>query len=386
MNGEQQHHHQMMGISHRPRNPYAVLNIAPFDEEDARRKIDELQRTRRELRPEIHEQLTVQITDFADHPQVGRLEMLVAREREEREEAKERGQTSNLEMLLITWKDAIAIKQEIRLIDQQEAKRLQAAIDQARSTLPKRKGKKEPTQPKADLEQGQDVIVTVSPCIYDLREELKSLQERLKELLADGKRKRSHTKYQAASEAIDGVLEQHATAMKKRGHFIQYRDVHQAIIDKEDLIAAKQRQLVERYRMLAEQFHPDKNPDNPATEQLYKEVGAAYSTLKESTPAGLRKLATDLVFGQDTGTWTTEMQAVAKPVVEAFAAIFALELGIQAETVPCDTCNGQGAIPIQEREDYFPVPRRCLDCNGEGAILKVLDDIRRAVEGTVEEQ
>src|SRR5450432_4618524 len=45
---------------------------------------------------------------------------------------------------------------------------------------------------------------------------------------------------------------------------------------------ANEQELKTAYRKLAMQFHPDRNPDNPAAEEKFKEASEAYGVLSDA--------------------------------------------------------------------------------------------------------
>jgi len=46
---------------------------------------------------------------------------------------------------------------------------------------------------------------------------------------------------------------------------------------------ASSEQIKKAYRSLAKEYHPDKNPDNPAAEDRFKQISDAYNTLSDDT-------------------------------------------------------------------------------------------------------
>ena len=59
---------------------------------------------------------------------------------------------------------------------------------------------------------------------------------------------------------------------------MQYKDYYKILGVKKD---APAKEIKSAYRKLANQYHPDKNPDNKESEQKFKEVAEAYEVLKD---------------------------------------------------------------------------------------------------------
>ena len=59
---------------------------------------------------------------------------------------------------------------------------------------------------------------------------------------------------------------------------MDYKDYYKILgVDK----SASQQEIKKAYRKLAAKYHPDKNPDDPGSEDKFKEVGEAYEVLKD---------------------------------------------------------------------------------------------------------
>jgi len=170
------------------------------------------------------------------------------------------------------------------------------------------------------------------------------------------------------------------------------------------------------YRALAVQHHPDKNPDDPHSEEKFKEASEAYSVLSDAqkraaydrfghSAAGARGAGFDPgfsniedifdifgfgdVFGQRAGRRTTvqrgsdlrydleislEDAATGKdeklriPRLEKCEECSGTgaEPGTKSET--CITCGGSGQTRYQQ--GFFSVMRTCANCQGNGQIIK----------------
>ena len=51
--------------------------------------------------------------------------------------------------------------------------------------------------------------------------------------------------------------------------------------------SANEQEIKSAYRKLALQFHPDRNPDNPAAEEKFKEASEAYAVLADGEKRSL---------------------------------------------------------------------------------------------------
>ena len=70
---------------------------------------------------------------------------------------------------------------------------------------------------------------------------------------------------------------------------------------------ATPKEITKAYRKLARELHPDKNPNNAAAEERFKEVSAAYDVLGDETRRAeydeVRRARTRRRHGRRTGRW-----------------------------------------------------------------------------------
>jgi molecular chaperone DnaJ len=167
------------------------------------------------------------------------------------------------------------------------------------------------------------------------------------------------------------------------------------------------------YRKLALEFHPDRNPNNPAAEDRFKELAMAYAVLGDED-----KRAHYDRFGEKLGTADAfDIGSDLRVATDFFDAIFGdlfglgrkkaagqdlrytLELDFEeaalgcekairfsrqedcsactgtgaeggaAGLIRCEKCQGQGTI--RQKTGFFATKRDCLACGGAGEIPRV---------------
>ncbi len=158
---------------------------------------------------------------------------------------------------------------------------------------------------------------------------------------------------------------------------------------------ASQADLKKAYRRLAQQFHPDKNPDDKAAEESFKEAANAYQILSDDEQRaaydryGFDGLKGAASRGQGPGFSNVE------DIFSAFGDLFGdflggrgggrrsqrgadlrVDLGLTfpeavwgvtkevkvSRDVACETCGGNGAKPGSK-------PENCATCKGKGQVV-----------------
>lgn len=183
---------------------------------------------------------------------------------------------------------------------------------------------------------------------------------------------------------------------------------------------ATDQELKSAYRSLAQRYHPDKNQNDPASEEKFKELAEAYSVLADAEQrqrydrfghagvssgagqswgapgfGGIEDILGDLfgfsdVFGGRSGSRRTAAQRGADlrydleiTLAEAYHGMTAQLRIPRLET--CETCKGSGAAAgtqpetcascagagqVRYQQGFFSVARTCQPCRGTGRVIK----------------
>lgn len=155
---------------------------------------------------------------------------------------------------------------------------------------------------------------------------------------------------------------------------------------------ASAQEIKSAYRKKAIQFHPDRNPDNPAAEDKFKEAAEAYAILSDSEKRQLydrfghdgpqqagfsgfgdvddifshfSSLFSDFgdFFGRRRRSARRGNDIVVELELEFLEAVRGVSETVTVQRyVACDTCNGTGAKP-------GTAPTTCQTCQGQGAVM-----------------
>jgi molecular chaperone DnaJ len=191
--------------------------------------------------------------------------------------------------------------------------------------------------------------------------------------------------------------------------------------------SATDEEIKRSYRKLAVKFHPDKNPDDPHTEEKFKELGEAYDVLMDQDKraaydrfghaafahggagfgggsfhdpfeifrevfggGGFGGGIFETFFGGGTGTRSDDRRRGSDlrydMEIKLEEAAFGAEKTIEIEKLDaCDKCNGSGAEPgsrktscptcagrgqVISSRGFFHVSQTCPRCHGAGEIIE----------------
>ncbi len=179
---------------------------------------------------------------------------------------------------------------------------------------------------------------------------------------------------------------------------------------------ASDEELKKAYRRMAMKYHPDRNPDNKAAEEHFKEVKEAYEILadpqKRSRYDQFGHAGVDMggggargfdfgdigdifgdIFGEAFGMGRGKKQRAQRGADLAYNLELSLEKAVHGTSVEieiptwtnckecsgsgarkgssptnCTTCNGHGQVHIQQ--GFFTVSQTCPECRGRGQVIK----------------
>jgi molecular chaperone DnaJ len=179
--------------------------------------------------------------------------------------------------------------------------------------------------------------------------------------------------------------------------------------------SASSSEIKSAYRKLAMKYHPDRNPDDLAAEEKFKEASEAYEVLSDTDKRGrydrfghqgvnsqgfqdvndifssFGSIFEDFFgFSGAAGAGRGRVRRGADlrydMAIEFEEAVFGVEREVELERpVRCDTCEGSGAKPgsgrttcrtcggqgqINRAQGFFAIRTTCHSCGGEGTIVE----------------
>src|SRR5713101_2437491 len=141
---------------------------------------------------------------------------------------------------------------------------------------------------------------------------------------------------------------------------------------------ADEEAIKKAYRRLAMKHHPDRNPDNPKAEELFKEAKEAYEILTDANKraAYYHRYSHAGVDPRPRASMASRGAAGFSGLAGAFGDIFnqarggrSSGSGAKPGTEPrtCPTCEGNGQVRLQQ--GFFSTQQACPKCHGIGRII-----------------
>ncbi len=145
---------------------------------------------------------------------------------------------------------------------------------------------------------------------------------------------------------------------------------------------ADEEAIKKAYRRLAMKHHPDRNPDNPKAEELFKEAKEAYEILTDANKraAYYHRYSHAGVDPRPRASMASRGAAGFSGLADAFGDIVndifnparsgrSSGSGAKPGTEPrtCPTCEGNGQVRLQQ--GFFSTQQACPKCHGIGRII-----------------
>jgi molecular chaperone DnaJ len=143
---------------------------------------------------------------------------------------------------------------------------------------------------------------------------------------------------------------------------------------------ADEKVIKKAFRRLAMKHHPDRNPDNPKAEELFKEAKEAYETLTDPNKrAAYYYRYSQSQAGVDPrphASMASRGSSGFSGLADAFGDLFSQVRGGRSsgseakpgtEPRTCPTCEGNGQVRLQQ--GFFSTQLACPKCHGIGKII-----------------